>query len=115
MPRKRGAQPGNSNARTHGFYARHLPPNQAAAYREARDLNPAELTDEIALVRARLATLPRARLGLVLAAAKTLAQLVSTHHRLSGQSSEDLGQAVARVVSLVGDIGLPLSIPETEL
>ena len=47
MPRKKGAQPGNTNALTHGFYSQFFAPG------EITDLTSitADLTDEIAMLR----------------------------------------------------------------
>ena len=53
--KKRGGQPGNQNARKHGFYARILTPEQEEAFLEALDLR--DFAQEVALVRVRLLTL----------------------------------------------------------
>jgi hypothetical protein len=47
-PRRRGAQPGNTNALKHGFYARNLPLNDTAGL---DDLPLDALADEITLLR----------------------------------------------------------------
>ena len=49
--KKRGGQPGNQNARKHGFYARILTPEQE----EALDLR--DFAQGVALIRAKLLTL----------------------------------------------------------
>ena len=50
--RKRGGQPGNRNARKHGFYAKYLTPEQVEALEEAEELN--DFGPEAALLRVRL-------------------------------------------------------------
>ncbi len=110
--RTRGAQPGNTNAVRHGLYSSRLSAHQRAALAEARELDPAELSEEIALVRARLAVFlehdrPGQRLDLVLTAARTLAHLAAVHHRLSGQAQQDLAQSVAAVITGVGGLLMP--------
>ena len=50
--RKRGGQPGNQNARKHGFYSKHLPPEQKQEFDEAlRIMHPYQ---ELALIRVRI-------------------------------------------------------------
>ena len=47
LPRRRGAQPGNQNARKHGFYSSTLSPEQQESLEEAAALK--DLQSEIAL------------------------------------------------------------------
>lgn len=47
-PRKRGAQPGNDNARKHGIYAAHYTPDEL---RKLDDLDEEDVTEEIALLQ----------------------------------------------------------------
>ena len=56
-PRNRGGQPGNQNARKHGFYSRLLPPEQAEVIQDAVGIR--DFTEDIAVMRARLADLIR--------------------------------------------------------
>jgi hypothetical protein len=49
-----GGQPGNKNARTHGFYEGALPRRAAKILRRAGKLDPHALKEEIALVRTRM-------------------------------------------------------------
>ena len=53
--KKRGGQPGNQNARKHGFYANTLIPEQEEASAEALEIR--DFGQEVALVRVRLLTL----------------------------------------------------------
>lgn len=103
--RKRGAQPRNTNALKHGLYARHLTGEQLEALLDAEEMDPADLQHEIALLRARLASVVSKapeRFDLVVAGLRTLAQLVAVRHRLSPNAAEELGGAIARVVEGVG-------------
>ena len=49
---KRGGQPGNQNARKHGFYSKHLSPEQLQDFDDALVIN--SLDQEIALLRVKL-------------------------------------------------------------
>ena len=49
---KRGAQPGNQNARKHGLYSKHLPAQQLEEY--SSSLTVRDLAPEIAILRVRL-------------------------------------------------------------
>ena len=53
--RSGGGQPGNQNARKHGFYANTLTPEQEEAFAEALEIR--DFGQEVALVRVRLLTL----------------------------------------------------------
>jgi hypothetical protein len=50
--KKRGGQPGNRNARTHGFYSRELTTEQHATLQAADSVN--HLDEEIALLRLKI-------------------------------------------------------------
>lgn len=108
--RRRGAQPGNTNALSHGLYARHLSPQQRQDLVDARELEPADLDQEIALLRARLAALLEDapdRFDLLLQGMRTLAHLVAVRHRLSPASAEQLAGAIANVIEgLGGQLGI---------
>ena len=49
---KSGGQPGNQNARKHGLYSKHLPPEQLQQFDNALAIR--DLAPEIAIVRVRL-------------------------------------------------------------
>ncbi len=104
-PKKRGAQPGNKNAVTHGLYARHLTPEQREALLDARELDPTDLRQEIALLRARLAALLEAepeRFDLLVTGLRTLAHLVAVRHRISPDAADNLADAIAGIIHGVG-------------
>jgi hypothetical protein len=52
LPRLPGGQPGNQNARTHGFYSRVLTSDQQAQLQQARDLRGVD--EEIAMLRVKI-------------------------------------------------------------
>ena len=80
--KKHGGQPGNQNARKHGFYSRYLSPEQAKQLEEAggfRDLRP-----EIALLRVKLNDLledPDTSPELTLKTVNALTRLLSVQRR----------------------------------
>ena len=79
---KRGAQPGNQNARKHGFYSKHFTPDQMKQLEDADDLK--DLGPEIALLRVKLNTLlddPDVSTELILRAVNSLARLMSIQRR----------------------------------
>ncbi|MDV2989671.1 MAG: hypothetical protein P3T54_05955 [Dehalogenimonas sp.] len=51
-PRRRGGQPGNRNAVTHGFYARPLPDEREESLSQAEEIQ--GLDEEIALLRSKI-------------------------------------------------------------
>ena len=80
--RKRGAQPGNQNARKHGFYSKHFTPDQVEKLENADDLR--DLGPEIALLRVKLNALlddPDASPDLVLKTVNALTRLMSVQRR----------------------------------
>lgn len=100
MPRKRGAQPGNQNARKHGFFARVLNKSDKRHYREAEELY--GLDDEIKLLRAKIKTLVEhspENLRLYAQAVATLGNLLRVRKYLGNSKEERLRQAVQRTLS----------------
>ena len=96
-PRRRGAQPGNHNARKHGLYAQVLSGEQLQALSHARELGAGSLEEEIALLRSRIAALVAAapdRVDLLTAALRTLVQLVTAQHRLQPSDNQALAEAL---------------------
>ena len=80
--RKRGAQPGNQNARKHGLYSRHFTPEQFEILENANDLK--DLAPEIALLRVRLNTLlddPETSPDLILKTVNALTRLMAVQRR----------------------------------
>ena len=92
--RKRGAPLGNQNARKHGFYAKHLTPEQRDALAEARNAD--HLAEEIATVRVKIAALldnPETDPALIFRAMWVLARMVRIEDRVR------LGISPSRIVS----------------
>ena len=84
--RKRGAQPENKNARKHGFYEDALIGGQRKILRRALDLDPHELEQEIALLRARMHKLVAVspdNLTVLVLAGRLLVKMVATHYGLN--------------------------------
>ncbi len=79
---KSGGQPGNQNARKHGLYSKHLPPEQLQQFDDA--LTVRDLAPEIAIVRVRLNGLlddPNTSPDLILKIVNALARLMSVQRR----------------------------------
>ena len=94
VPRPRGGQPGNQNARKHGYYSTVFTGQDKASLNEAADID--GLDEEIALIRARLKSVVKNdpdNLRLISEAASTLARLMRTSQKLGLSSAEKLEQA----------------------
>lgn len=100
--RRRGGQPGNTNALKHGLYSRTLPPAAQEAFDQARRLPVTDLTEEIAALRARLAALSPYQLAAFYTGVSLLSRLVAAQHRMSPQQAQDLSQAIAETVRQLG-------------
>ena len=82
--RRRGGQPGNRNARTHGFYSAALTPEEQQSLQKAMDLK--GLHPEIALLRVKLMeiianhnTAPE----IMIQAIRTLTRMVDVQDRIT--------------------------------
>ena len=81
--RKRGAKPGNQNARKHGFYAKSMTPEQQDALVKAKQAD--FLAEEIAMLRVTISALaanPDTDPDLILRAMSLLARLVRMDERM---------------------------------
>lgn len=81
MDRKRGAQPGNQNAKRHGFYSKALDEVRRREFRQAARVK--GLDEEIALLRLRIRALAEKdpeNLDLIGKDVRTLAVLLRTKH-----------------------------------
>ena len=84
LPRRRGAQPGNQNARKHGFYSSALSPEQQESLEDAAALK--DLQSEIALMRVKLSDLagnPNASDELFLKAVRVVGRLIDIQHKIT--------------------------------
>ena len=99
VQRKPGAQPGNQNARNHGFYSKMLSREEKLRLKPASDQE--GLEEEIAVLRIKFGELlasdsPDQRL--INQTAKTLARLYCVKHSLGNNDSSQLKAAVAAVM-----------------
>ncbi len=91
IPRPRGGQPGNQNARKHGFYSAVFTRQDKTNLNQAAEIE--GLDEEIALIRARLRSVVKNdpdNIRLISEAASTLARLMRTSHKLGFSKTEDV-------------------------
>ena len=101
--RSRGGQPGNQNARKHGYYSNALSGLDRADLKEASSIT--GLDDEIALVRARLKSVVKNNpdnVQLIAHLASTLAKLMRTNEKLSSFKMEDFEQKRLKALMVLG-------------
>ena len=99
VPRPRGGQPGNQNARKHGFYSAVFTGQDKVNLNQAAEIN--GLDEEIALLRARLRSVVKNdpdNIRLISEAASTLARLMRTSHKLGFSRAENMEQARWNVI-----------------
>lgn len=104
----RGAQPGNQNARKHGFYSKVLDEAEQMELQEAADIE--GLDDEIAILRLKLRHLLEEhpdRVDLQTQLANTLARLIRTRYNITPEQKNTLKEAIATVLK---DVAVPLGI-----
>ena len=104
--RRRGGQPGNQNARTHGFYARaKLSAERLRLLTEAREHG--SVADDIALMRTEIARLIADSggdydRGELAALARALISAESLHYKLTGGADRD--RLLAALDSVLADV-----------
>ena len=79
---KSGGQPGNQNARKHGFYSKNLPPKRLKEFQSLHNIK--DLSPEIALLRFKIIELldsPDASQELILKTLNSLGRLVNIQNR----------------------------------
>ena len=99
--RKQGGQPGNQNARRHGYYCKTLDATGKSDYEEARTVGGME--DEIALMRARIRGVLRHdpnNTRLLMLAMASLARMLLTHRQLAKDDEEGLDKAMCGVLNI---------------
>ena len=105
---RKGAQKGNQNARTHGFYSRVLDKAERLELDEASGIE--GLDGEIALLRVKIQSLlakdPN-NVQLIMQATSTLARLVRTRYNLEKDQGKGLKEAIGNVLK---EIAVPLGI-----
>jgi len=105
---KRGAPPGNQNARKHGFYSRALTEAEQLEMEEAVYVD--GIDQEIALLRIKLRELIENspdRIDLHLEAANTIARLIRTRYQITKEQKQSLKEAIHKVLT---DVAVPLGI-----
>jgi len=109
--RKQGGQPGNQNARKHGFYSKVLDAEERRDYEEAK--NCVGLEDEIALLRAKIASVLRhdgQNLRLLFIAMATMCRLIATQRHMVTNDAAGIKEGVRKALD-----GLPLPREVTEV
>jgi hypothetical protein len=98
IKRKPGGQPGNQNARIHGFYSKVLDEDERRDYEEARTYRAGE---EIALMRAKIAGImrhaPDNHKVLVLAMGM-LCRLLTTHYHITKGDKKGMQSVVMDIM-----------------
>ena len=99
VKRKRGAQPGNQNARTHGFYSRFLDPVTSQNIQEVVKLN--DIDEEIALLRQKIMSVlshdPK-NLAVICQASQAVNTLIRTRHLLKQYDSRKRRKTVKYIL-----------------
>jgi hypothetical protein len=101
--KKRGAQPGNRNARTHGFYAKELDETEKVEYLLAVKVE--GLDYEIALMRVKIKTLIARDAGnirLITQAANSLARLLVAKQSIDKKDKNEVKEAFQNVAKRIG-------------
>ncbi len=96
--RSRGGQPGNQNARTHGFYSKSATPEQQQNMSIAAGME--GLDEEIALLRAKISAAAEdpSQSNFLLSGISLLSRLLRTREKLGSQQSKGLEQAIANIL-----------------
>ncbi len=99
--RQRGGQPGNQNARTHGFYSKYLPPEVQDELDNAVTVE--GLDEEILLLRAKIAVAAKdpAQSAFLLSGISLLSRLLRTREKLGYSKQGGLQQAIFNLLNNV--------------
>ncbi|MFH0847590.1 MAG: hypothetical protein V1894_06030 [Chloroflexota bacterium] len=106
--RKRGAPPGNQNARKHGFYSRVLDETEQEDFEQATTVE--GIDGEIALIRVKIKSLVShdpENVKLIMEAVNTLARLIRVKYSIAKEDRQGLAQAIGNVLK---DIALPIGV-----
>jgi hypothetical protein len=106
--RSPGGQPGNQNARTHGFYSKTLDADGQRDYEEAMSVR--GLEEEIALMRTKIMGILRHdpnNTRLLMMALATLSRLLMTRRQIAKDDKEGLKEALSNVLT---GLAIPLGI-----
>ena len=102
IKKKRGGQPGNLNARRHGFYSKCLDRAMRQEMRAASELSGLDM--EIAVLRMKIAAILRhdpRNFKLLIQALGTLARMLQLKYRLGTDDEQKLADALKYVVKEV--------------
>ena len=105
---KRGAPPGNQNARKHGFYSRVLDEEERLDFEQATCVD--GLDGEIALLRVKLKSVLRYdpdNMKLIMQATDTLVRLIKTRYNIGKEDKKGLKEAIESVLK---NVAFPLGI-----
>jgi hypothetical protein len=108
IKRSRGGQPGNQNARVHGFYSRMLDKEEQKDYDEA--LNQMGLDQEIALLRTKIMSILRRdkdNTDLIIKAMGMLSRLLITRYQIGKDDKDGLEKVISNVLQ---GMAVPLGI-----
>jgi hypothetical protein len=106
IPRKRGGQIGNQNARKHGFYSRFLDKTERQNIIDASSME--GIDEEIAILRVKLLSVlakDPENISLILRAVETLARLLRIKYHLRKFDGNQLQTAIGNVIR---EIALPI-------
>jgi len=98
VKRKGGAQPGNQNARKHGYYSKVLDEAQQLDFELASGVN--GIDDEIALLRVKIKAIldkDPENFPLLTQAVKVLTRMVQTHYNMSKGDKKGFKEAVEKL------------------
>ena len=110
--RRSGAQPGNNNARKHGFYSSYLPPAERRKLREASGL--LGLQHEMELLRVKLGAMasnPDVTIGQMVTAVTAIARVAAADHRISVAEEGNMSLAES-LVGVLNGIGASVGLGE---
>jgi hypothetical protein len=106
--RRKGGQPGNQNARKHGFYSRVLSKAEQLEVAEAEGIE--GLDEEIAVLRFKLRELLEKhpdRIDLQMKAVNALSRLMQTKYKITPQEKKNLKEAITSVLK---EVAIPLGL-----
>lgn len=106
--RQRGAQPGNENARKHGFYSHVMNEANRVEMQYASEVE--GIDEEITLLRLKIRELLERdpnNIELLLSATNTLSRLVKTRYNLTPQETKGIQDSIKTVLT---DLAIPLGI-----
>jgi hypothetical protein len=116
LKRKRGAQPGNQNARKHGYYAAHLDPQGRLDLKQASSLE--GIDEEVALLRSQIIKASRSgdyrAISPLLKALTVLEKLQDIKNKQDSNRQERVLRAVLYLGRILYDGWLNSGYPVTE-